>query len=250
MDSWLILIAALVGYLLGSISFARLIFRWVAPGQEITGMELDIPGSDEKAHISAVSGTAVSTKLGAKWGGITAILDILKTLIPTLVFRFLFPGTPYFLIVAAMGLVGHNWPLYHRFKGGRGISPIYGGFLAIAPLGTLVTAIISMIVGLFVLKNVLISYMGGLWLMIPWLWLTTRDPARLAYVLFVNVVFALAMIPDIRGMRDRRRRGVEGDFMASMDMIPMGRMMKKMANRFGLMMETEKAEETTEKVGD
>ena len=250
MNSWLILVAALVGYLLGSISFARLVFHWVAPGQEITGMELDIPGADEKVHVRAVSGTAVSTKLGAKWGGTTAILDILKTLIPTVVFRVLYPGMPYFVIVAAMGLVGHNWPLYHRFKGGRGISPIYGGFLAIAPLGTLITAIVSMLVGLFVLKSVLIAYMGGMWLMIPWLWFTTYDPARLIYVLFVNIVFALAMIPDIQGMLDRKRRGVEGDFMASMDMIPMGRMMKKMANRFGLMMDTEKAEETTEGLGD
>ena len=249
MNIWLIFVAALIGYLLGSISFARVIFKWVAPGQEITGMELDIPGSEEKVHVSAVSGTAVSTKLGAKWGGITAILDILKTLIPTVVFRVLYPGMPYFVIVAAMGLVGHNWPLYHRFKGGRGISPIYGGFLAIAPLGTLITAIVSMLVGLFVLKSVLIAYMGGLWLMIPWLWFTTHDPARLVYVLFVNVVFALAMIPDIQGMRDRKRRGVGGDFVAGMEMIPMGRMMRKMANRFGLMMDTDYAEEKAEQNG-
>jgi glycerol-3-phosphate acyltransferase PlsY len=246
MNMWLTLVAALIGYLLGSISFARVIFRWLAPGQEITGMELDIPGSDEKVHVGAVSGTAVSTRLGAKWGGITAILDILKTLIPTVVFRVLYPDMPYFVIVAAMGLVGHNWPLYHRFKGGRGISPIYGGFLAIAPLGTLITAIVSMFVGLFVLKSVLIAYMGGLWLMIPWLWFTTHDPAHLIYVLFVNVVFALAMIPDIQGILDRKRRGVEGDFLASMDMIPMGRMMKKMANRFGMMMDTDNADAKTE----
>ncbi len=200
-------------------------------------MELDIPGAEEKVHVEAVSGTAVSARLGAKWGGFTAILDIFKTLLPTLVFRFSLPGSPYFLIVAAMGLVGHNWPLYHRFKGGRGLSPIYGGFLAVAPLGALITSAVSMIIGLLVLKNVLISYMGGLWLMIPWLWFTTHDPAHLAYVLFVNIVFALAMIPDIRGILDRRRRGLEGDVMQAMEMTPMGRMIKKMANRVGLMKE-------------
>ncbi|MBN1937470.1 MAG: glycerol-3-phosphate acyltransferase [Anaerolineae bacterium] len=237
MNIWLALLAAAVGYLLGAISFARVIFRWMAPGQEITGMELDIPGTEEKVRVEAVSGTAVSTRLGAKWGGITAILDILKTLIPTLVFRFALPDTSYFLIVAAMGLVGHNWPLYYRFKGGRGLSPIYGGFLAVAPLGALITSTVSMIVGLLVLKNVLISYLGGLWLMIPWLWFTTRDPAHLAYVLFVNIVFALAMIPEIRGILDRKRRGVEGDFVGAMEMTPMGRMIKKMANRVGWMKE-------------
>lgn len=237
MNVWIALLAAAVGYLLGSISFARVIFRWAAPGQEITGMELDIPGAEEKVHVEAVSGTAVSARLGAKWGGITAILDILKTLLPTLVFRFLLPGSPYFLIVAAMGLVGHNWPIYYRFKGGRGLSPIYGGFLAIAPLGALVTSIVSMILGLFVFKNVLISYLGGLWLMIPWLWFVTQDLAHLAYVLFVNIVFALAMIPEIRGILDRKRRGIEGDVIQAMEMTPMGRMIKKMANRVGWMKE-------------
>ena len=91
MNIGLIFIAGLTGYLLGSISFARFIFRWVAPGQEITGMEIEIPGSEEKVRVEAVSGTAVSTKLGAKWGGITAILDILKTLNPLLVDIFQIP---------------------------------------------------------------------------------------------------------------------------------------------------------------
>lgn len=235
MNVWMGLLAAAVGYFLGSISFARLIFKWVAPGERIAGMDLDIPGFEEKVHSDAVSGTAVSTRLGAKWGGITAILDILKTLLPTLAFRLLMPGTAYFLIAAAMGLVGHNWPIYHRFKGGRGISPIYGGFLAIAPLGTLITAVVSMVFGLAVLKDVLIAYMGGLWLMIPWLWFTTYDPARLAYVLFVNVVLALSMIPDIRGIIDRKRRGIEVDFAQVMEMVPMAKMMKKMAIRLGWM---------------
>jgi hypothetical protein len=43
------------------------------------------------------------------------------------------------------------------------------------------------------------------------------------------------MIPDIRGMIDRKQRGIELDMSATMDMTPMGRGIKKMANRLGLM---------------
>jgi glycerol-3-phosphate acyltransferase PlsY len=231
------LVAAAVGYLLGSISFARVIVKLVAPGEEITGMELDVAGTDEKVNVSAVSGTAVSMKLGAKYGGLTAILDILKVMIPTLVIRFVFPGTAYFLITAAMGLVGHNWPLYHRFRGGRGLSPIYGGLLAVDWLGSLLMSFAGMFLGLVVLRNVLVSYMAGMWLMIPWLWIRTHDLAHVAYAVFINIMFALAMIPEIRGIMDRKRRGVEGDFAAAMEMTPMGRMIKQMANRVGLLKE-------------
>ena len=237
LDLWIALLAALIGYLCGSISFARIIYRLVAPGENLTGMELPIEGSDEQVHVSAVSGTAVSVKLGGKWGGITALLDILKAALPTLVFRLLYPGTPYHLLVATTALAGHNWPLYHRFKGGRGLSPLIGGFLVVDWLGTLITSTVGMFFSLVVLKRVLLSYMLGNWLMIPWLWFRTRDLAYVIYAIVVNLLFVIAMIPDIQGIIDRRRRGVEGDVSAAMELTPMGRGIKKMATRLGLIRE-------------
>jgi glycerol-3-phosphate acyltransferase PlsY len=238
MEWRILLLAVIVGYLFGSISFARVINRLVAPEQEITGMELDT-GSTEKIRVETVSGTSISMKLGAKYGGITAILDILKVAIPTLAFKLGYREAPYFLATAAMGLIGHNWPLYHRFKGGRGLSAIYGGFLVIDWVGSLVTSFAGMFLGLAVLRNVLVSYLAGLWLMIPWLWFRTRDLAHLAYAIFVNVIFVLAMIPEFRMIRDLKQMGAEGDFAEAMESTPMGRMIKKMANRVGLLRDTE-----------
>jgi len=231
-------LAAVVGYLCGSISFARVINRLVAPEEEITGMELDT-GTGETFQVETISGTSISMKLGAKYGGITAILDILKVAIPTLVLKLVYREAPYFLITAATGLIGHNWPLYYRFKGGRGLSAIYGGFLVIDWAGSLITSFAGMFFGLVVLKNVLVSYLAGLWLMIPWVWFRTRDLAHLAYAIFVNVIFVVAMIPEFRMIRDLKRRGAEGDFTEAMEATPMGRMIKKMANRVGLLREAE-----------
>lgn len=233
--NWLIaLLAAVVGYLCGSISFARIVVGIAAPGEEITGMEFEDADSGETYHVAAVSGTAVSMKLGAKYGSLTGLLDMLKVTIPTLAFRFGFPEAPYFLLTAAMGLVGHNWPLYHRFKGGRGISPIYGGMLATDWVGSLVTAFGGMIVGLVVLRNLMLSFSAGLWLMIPWLWIRTHDLAHVAYAVFINVIYSVAMIPEFRRAIDYSRRGVQVDFSRSMESIPMARMLKKMVNRVGL----------------
>jgi len=226
-------LAAAVGYLLGSLSFARLVTRVFAPDQEVTGVEYRVPGTDETVEVQAIHGTAVANRLGSKYGCLTALLDILKVALPALVFRLGYPGTRYFLIAAAMGVVGHNWPVYHRFKGGRGISAIYGGFLVVDWLGTLVTSVVASFLGLVVFKrvlvelSVLVAYAGGIVLMIPWIWFRTYDAAYLAYVVFVNAMFALATIPDIRMMRDVRRRGIEIDMATQMDATPMGRGLRK-----------------------
>jgi glycerol-3-phosphate acyltransferase PlsY len=251
MNPWIVLLAAVIGYLLGSLSFARIIFHLVRPDEEITGMEFEIEGSDEKIEVSAVSGTAVSVKLGGKWGGLTALLDILKALLPTLAFRFLYPGVPYHLFAATTALVGHNWPLYYRFKGGRGLSPMIGGFLAVDWLGTLVTNIVGMVFSLAVLKNIALSYMLGTLLMIPWLWFSRqtygapRTPFagwtlyHVLYAVLVNAIFMLSMIPEFRASADRKRRGIELDPARAMEMTPMGHGIKKMANMVGLFKEAE-----------
>jgi len=235
MDLLIVVFAAATGYFLGSISFARVILKLVAPEKELSGIKMDLVGTDEKFEVTAISGTAVSMKLGPKWGGLTAILDILKVALPALAFRLGYRDVPYHLIVSAMGIIGHNWPIYYRFKGGRGLSPTYGGFLVLDWLGTLITAFVGMFVGMFVLKQVVISYMLGLWLMIPWIWFRTHDVAQLAYVVFACVMFVVAMIPDIKKILEYKRRGLSGDFSQSMDATPMGRSIKEIANRFGAM---------------
>lgn len=228
MDWKIVLLAGVIGYLSGSVSFARIVSRLADPDVEITGIEL------EDMHVDAISGTAVSMKLGPRLGGLTAVLDILKVAVPTLVLRVLYRGEPYFLVTAALGLVGHNWPLYYRFKGGRGLSAIYGGFLVIDWVGALVTSFVGMSLGMFILKDVLVSYLAGLWLMIPWIWFRTHDFAHLAYVVFVNLVYFAAMTPEIRQVMELRRTGKASSASEAMEATPMGKMIKKMVSRFGL----------------
>jgi glycerol-3-phosphate acyltransferase PlsY len=230
------LLAALAGYLLGSISFARVLMRIVAPDEELTGIEF-VSATGEATRVDTVGGTAIGMKLGAKYGGITAILDILKVFIPTLAFRLLYPTTPYHLITATFGLVGHNWPIYYRFKGGRGLSAIIGGFLAVDPIGTLVTSVAGMFVGMVILRQIFLSYLLGSWLMIPWLGFFTRDWIYVLYAIVVNAIFVLALLPEIRSERERRRQGAVSSFGADMDVTPMGRMIQKMGERIGLFKE-------------
>ena len=228
MDWQIVVLASVVGYLCGSVSFARIVSRLVDPNVDIEGIDLD------DRRVDAISGTAVSMKLGPRYGGLTAILDILKVAVPTLIFRILYRPEPYFLFTAALGLVGHNWPLYYRFKGGRGLSAIMGGFLVVDWIGTLVTSIVGMALGLLVVKNVLVSYLAGLWLMIPWVWFRTRQVSYVLYIVFANVVFVAALIPEVRRGIEEQRQGAASDLSHQMDATPMGKMIKKMGARVGL----------------
>jgi glycerol-3-phosphate acyltransferase PlsY len=235
MDFGPAIIAALVGYVIGSISFARIVSRFVAPQKDVTHTEMPIPGTDTTFRMHAVSATAVSLHLGPKYGCLTSLLDMLKVALPVALFRFAFPGQPYFLITAVTGIVGHCWPIFYGFKGGGGLSAIYGGMLVVSPLGVIVTGVGGLLLGLLVFRNVLVLYLAGLWLMIPWLWFTAYDMWYLAYAIAVNALFFVAMIPEIKTVRENQKRGIDTDMAAGMDMTPMGRMTMKMMSRMGLM---------------
>jgi len=111
------------GYLLGSIPSAYWAGRW------IKGIDLRQYGS------GTVSGSMVWEHV-ARWAIFpVGIFDIAKAALPTWLGLELDLGEN---IAAAAGLaavVGHNWPIYLGFKGGRGLSPFIGVLLIIFPWG-------------------------------------------------------------------------------------------------------------------
>lgn len=191
MDWRVALLAAATGYLLGSISFARLIVR--LRGADVDIERIEVPLASGEVFVSeSVSATAVRLTLGPRLGILTAVLDMAKVAVPTLAARLLVPDAPYFLVVAAAGLVGHDFPLYHRFRGGRGESPMYGGLLVIDPLAVLWTTLLGALAG-FVVGNILVLRWAGMVLLVPWLWFATGSPWYLAYIVFVVLLYLFAM---------------------------------------------------------
>ncbi len=85
-----------------------------------------------------------------------------------------------------------------QFKGGRGISVIFGGFLAIDLLGAGITTILGLLFGMIVVGDPLLGYSGWLWLMVPWLFLRSFDWVFLFYSILVLLIFLIATIPEIR----------------------------------------------------
>lgn len=200
-------LAGLAGYLIGSISFSRVLISIRAPKVDATStIEHKITGSDKVFVSSSTGATAARFQLGTRYGCLAAILDILKAIVPTLIFRLWMPDEPYYLIAATMVIIGHNYPIYYGFKGGRGLSTIYGAFLVIDWLGVLVTNTIGLLLGgLF--GQVLLMRWAGLVLMIPWIWFQTQDFLLLAFVLVANALFWIAMLPELKQYFYLRKTG-------------------------------------------
>ena len=113
---------AVAGYLVGAISFARLVGAKVAPGDDLSSTTLDLPG-EATIDYGGVSATSIAVRGGPKWGVFTGVLDMAKAFLPVLITRLVWPDDTYYLVVAVATVVGHNYPVYYRFKGDAGRRP-------------------------------------------------------------------------------------------------------------------------------
>ena len=238
MDPVILLIVIISSYLLGSISFGTIIMRIFKPGESLDDLEIKLDDRPEGYKLMSVGGNTVSMKLGARGGCAVGLLDILKAFIPTLVFRLLYPEQPYFLFAALAAFIGHNWPIFFRFQGGRGISPFYGGLFAIDPIGAVVVAVTSLVLGLFILKQVIIAFLGGVFLAVFWFLFTKfNDPLfwyYMGYVVLINILFFTAMIPELRQDREMAKKYGRPDPSAALQAFPMGQHMLRLMKMMGM----------------
>lgn len=121
---------ALAGYLLGSIPFGLVV------GKRLAGLDVRAVGSGN------IGATNVARAAGWRLGGLVLALDAVKGLLPTLAARLALPAAPWAAVVAgAAAILGHVFPVYLGFKGGKGVATTLGVFLVLAPLPTLAGAL-------------------------------------------------------------------------------------------------------------
>ncbi len=206
------LMAAVVGYLSGSVSYARLVARMAEPDRKIGKIKVRIPGhANTYVESDSVSATTVRLQYGARYGGLVSLLDMLKAAVPMLAFKLWQPDQPFYLVASVMTVVGHNWPIFFRFKGGRGLSCIIGSFFVLDWLGTIVTNVLGFLFG-YPSRNMLVITGGGIVLMIPWIVFTTGDWVLVVYVLLMNFIYWFSMIPELREYARLKREGTLQEF--------------------------------------
>lgn len=116
----------LFGYLLGSIPSGYLAGKW------IKGIDLRNYGS------GTVSGSMVWEHV-AKWAVVpVGLFDIFKGALPIWLGLHLGLGEVAAMLCGLAAIIGHNWPVFLKFYGGRGFSPFLGGLLVLFPWGVLI----------------------------------------------------------------------------------------------------------------
>jgi glycerol-3-phosphate acyltransferase PlsY len=134
MTTVIFIIVAVQAYLLGSIPFGLLVSR-------SQGIDIRTVGSGN------IGATNVWRFVGRKWGLITFIADALKgwlavTIGHAIATRMLPPGVhdfAYFGIAAAIGcIIGHSFPVWLGFKGGKGVATSLGVIFGMMPLASII----------------------------------------------------------------------------------------------------------------
>ena len=161
MQPWLVFLTALIGYFIGSISFSRVITKRISASTNLKDVVITNKSTGETYQRRPTAST-VSMALGWKNGCLVSLLDMLKVTLPVLAVKWLVPDQPYFLITAAMAVIGNNWPVFYQFKGGAGISAIYGGLLATDPFAIIVPALVGLFVGMLIFRSFFVMFILSL----------------------------------------------------------------------------------------
>ena len=232
MNATIMVLVAVISYLIGSISFSRVVAKIVDSDVDLESVELPAAGGGTH-RLKMVGATTASVKLGPKVGCTIGILDILKAFLPVLALKLLYPDQYYHLVSAVFVVLGHNYPVFYKFKGGAGVSPIYGGFFVVDFLGIVVSTIASLIFGFFIVRDMVVAYVSEVWFMLIWLIIFKGDWPHIIYGIAINIIFLLGFVPEIKDYMKQKQKG-EIDMQEAMRTTPMGRGMIKIMDFFGV----------------
>ena len=104
----------ILSYLLGSVSFGYLFAK------TLKGVDIRKIGSGN------AGATNISRLMGFKYAIIVLILDAFKGLLAILISSYLATETWVILLCGLAVIIGHNWPIFLAFKGGRGAATTLG----------------------------------------------------------------------------------------------------------------------------
>jgi glycerol-3-phosphate acyltransferase PlsY len=176
--------AALVAYLLGSIPFGF-----------VAGL---IAGVDVRKHGSGnIGATNTLRVLGKKYGYPVFVADVLKGYLAVRIALWLTrfdPSTGDFIgiLAAFFVVVGHSFPIWLRFRGGKGVAAAAGACLGLVPLATLI-AVLIWIVTFFIFRYVsLASIVAAIALALSALFLGyAADPILLTFTCLIAALIIL-----------------------------------------------------------
>ncbi|MGD9115909.1 MAG: glycerol-3-phosphate 1-O-acyltransferase PlsY [Dehalococcoidia bacterium] len=199
---------AVIGYLLGSIPIGYLM------GRRHSKVDVRTRGSGK------TGATNVLRTAGRKWAVLVAALDICKGALAVVIAGIVVGGdymlvgdsglwwvlTSAQVLAALAAVAGHIWPIFLKFKGGRGVATFFGGLVALCPVAAFFGGEVLIIgAGLtrFVSLGSIAGAVGSYAILVP-LTILNNFPVEYLFYALVGAVIILVM------HRDNIRRLVTG----------------------------------------
>ena len=127
------IIFGILSYLIGAIPIGLILSK------SLRGIDIRNYGS------GSIGMSNIQRNLGNFPAAVVLILDMTKSFLPILYVRYFLPDPQILETISALGaLTGHCWPIFAKFRGGRGVATGWGSLLILSPI----TGIISGIIGI------------------------------------------------------------------------------------------------------
>lgn len=184
---WLLTISLSLGaYFLGSIPSAFILVYLVK-------------GVDIRQHGTRNVGALNTYQQVGTWGALLVLLadagkGVAAVVVPALV------GAPDWTVFATtlLVVVGHNWPVFLKFRGGKGAAAILGISLALVPVLTLI-ALGPVVLIVLLIRNVVIAAAFGFILLNTLLLVTDQEIEQVAICIFLTLVVTVTYLVGIWG---------------------------------------------------
>ncbi|MGB5186558.1 MAG: glycerol-3-phosphate acyltransferase [Acidimicrobiia bacterium] len=198
-----VLIPLAVAYLIGSIDFGVIVPRVlgvdiysVGSGNPGTSNVLRSLGKGPAALVLLGDGAkgALAAAIGTGWAGTVSSFMSAETLAVACAFA---------------AVVGHIAPIWHKYRGGKGVATAIGAAIYLAPIFGLILAVLWLIVTL-VFKVASVASLGAMLLYVPGLALSGYRGWALVWAAAIAVLVIVRHIPNIRRLASGSERTVAG----------------------------------------
>ncbi len=198
-----VIMAVIIGYLLGSIPFAYIF------GRLIKGVDIRRVGGGNMGALNTMR------EIGTVAGLAVLFADMGKGLLAILIAQWLGVSLIFVFITGFAAVVGHSWPVFLRFKGGRGAATALGVLLALAPVEFAISFAIMLIVVL-VTSNFRLAMGIGIALLPLILWWFGNESSLIIYSLalplFLGFRNMLTLKRELATVRDKKTLIIDKKF--------------------------------------
>jgi len=176
--------AIVIGYLLGSIPLSYIVAR-LKKGVDIR----DVGGGN-------VGALNTYREIGPVFGLGVLATDIIKGALAVLVARWLDLPIAWICLAGFAAVVGHNWPVFLKFRGGKGAATVIGVLVALTPVELLISAAIVLIL-IAITRNVRLA-LFALVLTPLFDWISNKDLIYIVCALGLLLFIGIRTLIDLR----------------------------------------------------